>query len=260
MKKFIVACCVLIVLFCVSGCERNEVHVTVGNEILPEEQDIILEEALYEDTPIVAGSQLNTDTANGDEINSKEIDTETSEDPHYWVDEADPWGPTESIVSDERRMYVQTEYKKGYELIKGQAWDYEIGEEHLRNNISLLLDALSQLSSEEVPKITYAQMKTSALSENLETYIGELVFWATAHIDKVTLIEEANSDQEFNKGKAFYIVEATTKHNEFVRIYIMDTNNIFTWYQVGTNHSLRGWIVGADERGVVLCVPSLSGG
>lgn len=263
MKRIlIVVCCMFVLLLSTTSCKKQEVNtLSTGGNLLEQAESIFSGVSINDRESIEQNSNANQEATDQTLLPPQESEPNGKEDLPYWVDEPDPWGPTESIVSEERREYIRTEYQKGYNLIKNQAWSFETGEENYQNNIILLVNALSQLSAEETPPITYSQMKTSALCDDLEVYMGELVFWASAHIDTVTTIEEDTElAQSLNQGNSFSIVEATTKHDEYIRIYIMDSKNVSTWYQPGINHSLKGWVVGADENGLVLCVPSLSGG
>lgn len=266
MKKIVSCILALCLLLCLTACAAS--HIPEKGITLPEKTADTDEEAPV--TPAQQPEEIPAQTAEdapGEIPENIETPGESAEDAEatsavpYWQDEPEgPW-PTESIVDDTDRERIHTEYQKGYDLLKGQPWQFSSSDEQLATNIPLLLDALSHLTAEETPHVTYAHMKVAALTQDAETYLGELTHWARVSIDSVEQVAaESELAQALNSGSAFCIVYATTRHEEAIELYIMNPDEIDSWYRAGMNHSIQGWIVGADSDAVVLCVPGLSGG
>lgn len=239
MKKAFMYFIVLCMLIFISACTVKEVGTNSDLEDSHEE----------------LSAQADKDDA--------QLSEESTDSLPYWTDTAsDPEWPTESITTEEMREQIHEKYRKGYELIRGQPWVTGHSDTHVFENIQLLLSAISQLKTEELPRATYSEMKTAALSENMDTYVGELMYWASVYIDEV---EEVPAHSELaeavNAGREFCIVHTTTRHDESILLYVMDSDGISSWYRNDIErNSLKGWLVGTEQDAIVLCIPKLSGG
>ena len=243
MKKIITILMLLCTVIFISSCSFEHTLASQSTEIAQQEIPSLTDTITPQDK-----AQTNT------EGNIEEL---------YWDDPVtDPTWPSESIVSEENREQIQSEYKKGYELIKNQPWITEECDTQVADNIQLLLEATSQLTGKELPRITYAHVKTSVLANDIENYFGELLYWAAVNIDEVEEVPESSEfAQTVNNGKPFCIVHSTTRHDESILLYVMDTTGIDSWY--GENiarSSIKAWMVGVERDAIVLCVPALAGG
>ena len=252
MKKSILALIGILMVFLLAACSNEQ---PAANENTGSFQIVTAE-------PIDTEQPQEADPENSPEHTSDETsDAEDDQELPYWEDGSNPWGPTESIASEETREQIYSEYQEEYELIKSQPWATEPSDTQVTENIPLLTSVLSQIAPERTPRITYAHMKVTALTEDIDTYLGELIFWAYVSIDGVEEIPEGSEQAvAINDGNPFCIVRASTKHAESILLYVMSPDEIQSWYRAGETSSIKGWVVGVAQDAIVLCVPKLSGG
>lgn len=163
--------------------------------------------------------------------------------------------------------YVKQEYPKGYAMLKALDWnaDTEIWE---NQNISQLMDTLSQLTVEEQPIATYSEVPLKELLENPLTFMGDAIWYNVVYLDKIEIVQKGDERAEkINGGKSFIILHTHLSEKEKILLFIMEPEaiegGIDTWYpkeDIGTRVNISGWYVGNCDGHPVLCKQNLIGG
>ncbi len=171
-----------------------------------------------------------------------------------------------SVVTEEEQARVYRElreyFAKGLKVLKNLPWDTETLDATENQNIQTLRQGIESLEDGEVPIDTYYDIVPSEVIDSLSNYWGESIFYHTAEITKMTRF---NADDEKSQiagvTKDYYIIEAKFDEENILQIFVMDDNQIDSFFRVGRITTVFGWPVGVSADGFLqLCIPGISGG
>ncbi len=170
-----------------------------------------------------------------------------------------------SVVTDEElaksREEIREYFAKGLEVLKNLPWDMETLDASANQNIQTLRQGIENMEY-DVPTWTFHNVVPSEVINSLSDYFGEAMFYHNREITSMTRFN--NEDEESQIAGVtddYYIIEAKFDEENTIQIFVMDDNQIDSFFQVGRFTNVFGWPVGVSPDGYLqLCIPGISGG